>query len=385
MESLSSYLKTSKKVICNYNDEENVIEYTLENPKTNFTFSFLNLGGVLTQVKTLDKNKNHCNVILGYKNKSDFIKNPMYMNAIVGRVCGRISNAKFNLNGKEYQLFANNGGNHLHGGKKGLSHRLWEVELTDKGAKLKYISEHMEEGYPGKVEVEVEYIILEDQPGYKTCIKVKTDQPTPINFNTHEYFNLSGGKSENVLESHNLMIPSKLYLGMGEDVLPSGKIILIENSSAFNFMNSTNLNSNRQKPNTHWDYMKGYDHSFILGKWKGDQSLLPNSDKGIYIENESDKLSPPLAAVLSCEGSGIEMEVRTDQDAIHIYGADYLDPELGGCELVGTEGKIYKRNAGICLECQGFPNAVNQEGFPSIILNPNEVYSRIMVHKFRNI
>jgi aldose 1-epimerase len=385
MENTSSYLTVSQKEICKANETEQVVEFTLENKKTNFKFSFLNLGGVISQILTLDKDKNYCDVVLGYKDKSDYLENPMYFNAIVGRVCGRISDSKFTLNGKEYSLFANSGKNHLHGGKKGLSHRIWDVQLTEHGAKLSYISDHMDEGYPGQIKVEVDYHILKDEAGYLTQIKVVTDQSTPINFNTHEYFDLSGGKEQNALKSHNLMIPSKLVLEMGGNVLPSGKISLISESSAFNFTKSANLYENRNKSDIHWDYMKGFDHSFVLGKWKGDQSLLPNSKEKIYLETSKNEDSPPLAAVLSCELSGIQMEVRTDQDAIHLYGADYLNPSLGGIKLIGRQNQVYQGSDGICLECQGFPNAVNQKGFPSIILHPNETYKKVIIHKFRNI
>ena len=42
-----------------------------------------------------------------------------FFGALVGRVANRIGGSKFNLDGKTYNLNANNDGNHLHGGLEG--------------------------------------------------------------------------------------------------------------------------------------------------------------------------------------------------------------------------------------------------------------------------
>ena len=135
--------------------------------------------------------------------------------------------------------------------------------------------------------------------------------------------------------------------------------------SAFDFDGLNFIKENFDRPDKHWNYMQGFDHSFVIDKWNGDQILLPKFEEKI-----NKKLDIPLAAVLFCESSGIEMKMFTNQEAIHFYAADYLDPELGGIEYKGKNGEIYGKNAGICLECQGFPNSINQKGFPSIVLNP---------------
>ena len=53
-----------------------------------------------------------------------------------------------------------------------------------------------------------------------------------------------------------------------------------------------------------------------------------------------------------------------------LYGGNHFN----GTQI-GTSGLGYVQRAGLALECQGFPDAPNQENFPSIRLNPGETYS----------
>ena len=371
-------MKFTSKEICKINENEQIVEYTLENPETNFSMSFLNLGGVITQVVTLDKEKKPCDVVIGFQDKSDYIQNPMYFNAIVGRVCGRISDSKFKLNGTEYALFTNNGKNHLHGGKKGFSHRLWTVEATDEGARLKYTSAHMEEGYPGELKVSVEYSLLREAPGYKITMTASTDRPTLVNLNTHEYFNLSGGRVPNAYDCHKLLMPSQHFLDMTEDLIPSGKILSVEDHPTFDFRAPKMICENREISDKHWAFMKGFDHSFLV------QSAPHSQPPNPALESQNEPESEiPLAAILSCEVSGIELEIRTNQKMIHFYGGEFLDPDLGGVQLKGKKNQIYSRSAGICFECQGYDNAANVSSFPSIKLEPGNVYRNETIRSFR--
>lgn len=304
----------------------------------------------------------------------------MSFNAIIGRVCGRISDSKFELNGKEYSLFANNGKNHLHGGQTGFSRRMWTVHPTEEGAKLKYTSEHLEEGYPGELSVEVEYSLLKEVAGYKTEMIVTTDRDTIVNLNTHEYFNLSGGRAPNAYDSHKLMIPFEHFLEMTKEVIPSGKILSVKDHPAFDFTCPKQINQNRGKPDPHWDFMEGFDHSFLVEQPIQTQSPADKSEK-----KDQSPTQLPLAAILSCELSGIELEIRTNQKVVHFYGGEFLDPDLGGFQLKGKSGEIYQKNAGICFECQGYPNAPNQHKFPSVELKPGQVYRNVTTRSFRKL
>lgn len=384
MEKKSTYLTQTSKEIANIENNEKLVEYTLTNPQTDFSFSFLNLGGIITHLRLKNQKNDPLDVILGYQDKTEYLKNPIYFNAIVGRVCGRISHAKFSLNDKEYQLSANNGGHHLHGGNKGFSHKIWEVSFTEEGARLSYSSPHLEEGYPGNVEIQVEYKILKDEPGYKTEIRAQTDQTTLVNINTHEYFDLSGGKTKDVFQDHNLLLNSRLFVEMGEECLPTGHLKDTSDHPAFDFSSRRNIRENRNTPDSQWDSLVGFDTSYVLGKFTGDNSLVPASFSLDKLDPKT-KLDIPFAGTLSSTSSGLAMDMYTNQEAIHFYGGDYLCPDLIGVSLLGKQGKIYSRNDAICLECQGLPNSINQKGFPSIALKPGQNYSRDILHVFRNL
>ena len=90
--------------------------------------------------------------------------NAPFFGETIGRVANRIANARItNLNGKSYDLAANDGPNCLHGGAEGWGKKTFEgpktVKRNGKDAVLyTYLSKDGEENFPGTVEVRVWYI-----------------------------------------------------------------------------------------------------------------------------------------------------------------------------------------------------------------------------------
>ena len=81
------------------------------------------------------------------------------------------------------------------------------------------------------------------------------------------------------------------------------------------------------------------------------------------------------AAVLQSRESGIRMTCFTDQPGMQLYVANQ---PLG---LPGKNGKNYDSQTSVCLETQHFPDAINHENFPSIILKPDEPFrSKTLYH-----
>ncbi len=228
-------LSLKKKNFGKLPDGTNIDIYTIRN-NNGLEFSITNYGARITSILVPDSLGKFQNVVLGFDNLDDYIKDEFYLGAIIGRYANRISKGKFRLGEKEYELNINNGNNHLHGGSKGFDKVVWDVkeinEENQKGIKLYYKSEDGEEGYPGNLDVEVS-IDLSEENELIISYNATSDKPTPINLTHHGYFNLSGDLNNSIL-SHELKINSDEILENNSDSMPTGNFINV-NSTPFNF------------------------------------------------------------------------------------------------------------------------------------------------------
>merc|ERR1712137_620937 len=129
----------------------------------------LNYGGVIQSLETPDKNGVWDDITSGFETIDEYPQKSQFFGCLVGRYANRIGGAKFVLNGETFDLFKNNGGsapnfkNSLHGGKKGFDKYVWESKIIENGIELSLVSNHMDEGYPGKLDVTVQYLLIGDQ------------------------------------------------------------------------------------------------------------------------------------------------------------------------------------------------------------------------------
>ena len=200
--------------------------YSMENESLKIVV--VNMGCRIMEIHTPDASGNKSDVILGLKNIEDYVDDPAYFGAIIGRVANRIGDARFTLNGKTYELYANNGKNHLHGGKEGFDKKIFDVTPLENGLRFHYFSKDGEEGYPGNLNLYVTYTLNEN--AFSIHYEADTDADTVVNFTNHLYFNLSNTLDK--VNDHYLQINSD-YIGCEADH--------IQLKNAF-----------------------GYDHSFVL-------------------------------------------------------------------------------------------------------------------------
>lgn len=331
---------------------EEVLAYTLEND-LGMKLTCLNLGCIVTEIITPDQNGNLENVVLGFDNVEDYLKNKSYFGAIVGRVAGRISRSEFELNGKNYQLNANEGLNHLHGGLKGLNERLWETNLINEddyvGVQFTYRSKDGEEGYPGNLDISVTYS-LNNKNEWTASYTGTTDMATLLNMTNHSYFNLTGNL-KNTIVNHQLKINSSQFLELKDELLPTGELLDVS-GTVFDFRNGRPVIEGivSQHPQNLLAG-KGYDHPFVLD------------------HNEIE---------LACPDSGRVLNIVTDQPCVVFYSGNQLD----GNDFSFKEGVKTRNYLGMCLETQGFPDAIHHSHFPSIVLKPNESYKAETTYKF---
>lgn len=327
--------------------------YTMRNAN-GITMQVMNYGGIITSLKTPDRNGVLVDVVLGYDSLDAYVANNPFFGALVGRYGNRIAKGKFELDGKEYDLVKNNNGNHLHGGRKGFDKVVWKIEEIpsekDVALKLSYLSKDMEEGYPGNLDVEITYT-LTDENALKIDYKATTDKKTVVNLTQHSYFNLNGGKGD-VLD-HKVSIKADSFVPVDSELIPTGELQAVENTP-FDFRTPVAIGEHINDDHEQIRFGLGYDHTWVI---KG-EGLKPAAE--VY-----DSLT------------GIEMMVYTTEPGVQFYTGNFLNGSITGKNSV-----VYKQRTGFCLETQHFPNSPNQENFPSVVLSPGETYASQTIFQF---
>ena len=323
---------------------QEVICHTLKN-KNGVELDVVNYGATITSLKIPVENGKKIDVVLGFDSVENYIHsfnlpNAPYLGAIVGRFAGRINNAKFMIDGSEFELSKNHGMHHIHGGFEGFSKALWEVKtVTSNAIVLEYISRENEENFPGKLTTQITYTVTDDNE-FKVEMIAKTTEDTIINLTQHSYFNLDG-HSETIM-NQNLFVNSAKTLETNIENIPTGNFFEIANSP-FDF------NLPKKCP-------AKIDNTFVLNQ-----------------ENE-------LAATLFSIKNKLKMSVFTNQPAVHVYVG-------GNCfnQIIGKENANYNSLSGICFETQNFPDSPNHEHFPSAVLKKGETYLHTTTFKFEKI
>ncbi|MEA4982510.1 MAG: aldose epimerase family protein, partial [Paludibacter sp.] len=172
-------------------DGKEVKLYTIKN-KNGMSVEVTNYGTKIIRVMASDKNGKMEDVVQGFNTLQENIDKEPYFGATCGRFANRIKDGKFTLDGKEYTLAQNNGGNALHGGIKGFNAQVWEViEQSENSICMNYKSPDGEEGYPGNLDTCVTYELTDDN-ALKIHYEAETDKATVIGLCNHSYFNLKG-------------------------------------------------------------------------------------------------------------------------------------------------------------------------------------------------
>ena len=311
--------------------------YTLKN-KSGFEVSVTSYGGAVTSLKTPG------DIVLGFNTLDEYVRNPRYFGALIGRHANRIARGRFSLNGVEYQLPCNNGVNHLHGGFKGFDKREWSVSKAGHTLHLTYFSKDGEEGYPGNLAAFVDYTLGDNE--LRIDYRATTDRDTIVNLTNHSYFNLRGAGT---ILDHELTLNADHYTPVSEDLIPTGEIKSVE-GTPMDFRKAKAIGSEIN------DVAGGYDHNFVLNNWDG---------------------SLRLAARLYEPTSRRALEILTTEPGIQFYSGNFLDGSF-----IGKNGVAYEKYTGLCLEPQHFPDAPNHPNFPSTVLRPGEEYKHTSLYRF---
>ncbi|SFZ91998.1 aldose 1-epimerase [Flaviramulus basaltis] len=337
-------------------DSTVVEQYKLVN-NNGVEVNIITYGGRITSLKVPNKKGDFENVVLGFDNLDDYLKENPFFGALIGRFGNRIAKGKFTLEGKDYTLATNNGENHLHGGIKGFDSVVWEAEPIEEKEnsilKLTYLSKDGEEGYPGNLKITVIYTLTKDN-ALEVSYEATTDKTTVVNLTQHAYFNLSGDFSKDIL-NHDVVINSNTYLPVDETQIPTGEIRNVK-GTPFDFTSVKKIGKEIAINNEQLKLGGGYDHCWIVNGEKGNMNFVASA----YDET-----------------SGRFMEVYSEEPGMQFYTANFLDNTLPI-----PNGGTYAKRTGFCFETQHYPDSPNQKDFPTTILEPGEIYSTKTTYKF---
>ncbi|MCG9973096.1 aldose epimerase family protein [Christiangramia crocea] len=352
-----SYIQIDKEKFKSEIDGKKTSFYTISN-EDGIEASFTNYGQRLISLWVPDRNGKFEDIVLGFSSLEEYTNaKEKYFGATIGRYGNRISKGKFDIDGKEYELVTNNGENHLHGGVKGFHNVVWDAEQPARN-KLVFTrtSPHMEEGYPGALEVKVEYT-LTDENELKIEYFATTDKKTVVNLTHHSFFNLDGAGSGSI-NDHLLMINADRFTPVERGLIPSGELRSVD-KTPFDFTSMKPIGRDIETENEQLEFGQGYDHNFVLNE-------KPTNDEGLT-----------LAAKVIEPDSGRKMEVYTNEPGLQFYGGNFLDGKTKG-----KGGEAYDYRGAFCLETQHFPDSPNQSKFPETLLVPGEQYHSVCVYKF---
>lgn len=330
--------------------------YYLSN-KLGTEIAVTNFGARVVELWVADRNGKFADVVLGHDNIDAYINysGERFLGAAIGRFGNRIAHGKFSLGGKEYSLPLNDGANSLHGGYKGFDMVVWDVTQPDgQTLEFTYLSPDMEEGFPGSLQVDMTYMLSDDNE-FIIRYRAQTDKATVVNLTHHSFFNLHGAGAGSI-NDHELMINARSYTPVDETLIPTGKMASVE-LTPMDFLTPTAIGARVDEPFAQLEFGHGYDHNWMLDK-------------------KCDTV-PELAATLYEPTSGRYLEVFTTQPGMQFYGGNFFDGST-----VGKGGTPYRFRESLALETQHFPDSPNNPAFPSTTLEAGEVYEHQCIYKF---
>ena len=309
----------------------------------------LTLGATVHRLEVTGGDGRRRNVVLGLATPADYLAGGDYLGGTIGRYANRIAGGRFPLDGKVVEVGVHDRGNSLHGGPDGFDRRLWEVVEHDRRhAVLRLESPDGDQGFPGRLSVEVRYDV---DDAVRISYTARTDRSTVVNLTSHAYFNLDG-EGAGVIDDHLLTVAASSYTPVDGTGIPLGEHAGVD-GTPFDFRKPTPIGRQLRCHHDQLALGRGVDHNFVLD---GD---------GVR-----------RAAVLESVRSDTQLEVFTDQPGLQVYTGNFLDGSAPG--LSGP----YRQGDGIALEPQLFPDSPNRPAWPSPLLRPGETYRAAMEWRF---
>ena len=313
----------------------------------------MTLGCTILSLRVPDNCGNLIDVVLGFNTVSDYERSDGLLGMFVGRYANRIAGANFSIDGTRYDLQKNDGNNHIHGGTKGFSFKVFDVkQVSEDAVEFSQISEDGENGFPGKMKINVTYTLRDS--GLIIRYKATCDRPTVCNFTNHSFFNLNGGGDG---MSQILWIDADEYTPIDSEGIPIALATPVE-GTPFDFRQEKALSLDIDADSEQLQTGCGFDHNFVFRHKPGIR----------------------LAAKLVGDKSGIEMETWTNKPGMQLYTANHFFADQGTKCAMG-----FQKRGAVCLETQFPPNSPNNPDWCPVILRPGQEYDYTTEYRFTSM
>lgn len=267
------------------------------------------------------------NLTAGSDTLADYEGAMRYHGALVGPVVNRLSNAQAPISGQMHWFDANQDSRlTLHSGSASTGAKVWDV--IDHGPAHVTMALDMadgEGGFPGNRQITARFEVAAPAT-LRMTLEGATDKATLMNFANHSYWNLEGAENYG---GHSLWVDADHYLPTTPDIAPTGEIAEVT-GTAMDFRTGREIAP--QAP--------PLDTCFCLSK--GDV---------------------PLRDVLRLTADALRMTIATTAPGIQVFDNR---PEYRA----------------VAIEAQGWPDAPNHAGFPSIELQPGQTYRQVTAWRF---
>lgn len=288
-------------------------------------------------------------VVLGYDTLGEYLADTRSFGATIGRYANRIAGGKFTLNGVTYHLPQNDGRNTLHGGPDGFSKRLFTSEQSGDSVVFTLESPDLDEGFPGNFTLTVTVSLMAGK--LRMDYRCVCDKDTPASITNHAYFNLNGHGRGTILNHTLALNASKYCRANGESVAVAPCVDV--GGTAFDFRERRRIFDGVSSYSP--EIIRaggGYDHCFAV-----DDNARP-------------------CAEITGDVTGITLEVCSDMPALQFYTGNYIG------HACGKNGAFYNSFDGFALECQKFPNAINEPSFPSCVIKAGQPECSYIEYRF---
>ena len=326
--------------------------YTLENGN-GMKAEVTNYGANLVNLFVPDKNGVIEDVVLGFDSVKDYMKNPSFFGATIGPNANRIADAKFSIDGVEYQLDVNDGKNNLHSHIKDGYHKLlWDAEEGENSVTFTIRDNDGYMGFPGNKELSLTYT-LDDENGLTLHYHAKSDKNTVLNPTNHSYFNLDGHKAGNI-EDHIMMINASCYTPVVPGAIPTGELAPVK-GTPMDFTAEKVVGKEIRENMEQLLLTLGYDHNWVVDGWNGELRHIATT------------IGPK---------SGRKMHTYSTLPGVQFYAGNCI------VDQTGKDGASYTKRSGLCLETQYYPNSINTPSFPSCVFGGEKEYDSVTVYRF---